>query len=273
MAKYKGEISQAAIDRKRKEGRGQGEGHSYLPWLTIHEVPSDGRAHQIAGWKTEGRDHQLLSDGELDCFYVFEWAKNVIDIREQYPLPLEATLKIAESMGVKHPSHPTSKHPIIMTTDFLLTVQQGDQKFYHPWSFKYAKDLNVKSLRTAEKLEIERVYWNSIRHSPWSIVTELQRPTTLVRNVEIIHESIDLTHFNITSNAVDDISAWLSPRIQRQDIPLRDLASECDRSLGFIKSEVGTSLRVIYHLIANRRWIIDMNSPIEPGNVLVVQNL
>ncbi|GAP97960.1 heteromeric transposase endonuclease subunit TnsA [Leptolyngbya sp. NIES-2104] len=270
MAKYKGEISQEAIDRKRREGRGQGEGHSYLPWLTIHEVPSDGRAHQAAGWKTDKRDHQLLSDGELHCFYVFEWARNVVDIREQYPLPLEATLEIAESMGVKHPLHPTSKHSTIMTTDFLLTVQKGDQRVFHPWSFKYSIDLNVKGLRTAEKLEIERIYWQSVRNCPWSLVTERQLPIQLAKNVEIIHKSLDLTGFNLIYDEVEAINAWLTPRIQLRDTALRHLTTMCDTSLGF---ECGTSLRVAYHLIANRRWIIDMHSPIEPGNILIVQNL
>ncbi|MCA1993289.1 MAG: TnsA endonuclease C-terminal domain-containing protein, partial [Coleofasciculus sp. S288] len=37
--------------------------------------------------------------------------------------------------------------------------------------------------------------------------------------------------------------------------------------------EPGTSLKVAYHLIANRHWLINMNVPIEPGNILIVENL
>jgi hypothetical protein len=269
MAKYKGEISQASIKRKLKEGRGQGEQYNYLPWLTIHDVPSKGRSHVVQGWKSRGRDHHLLSDGELYCFYAFEWFRCIKDIREQFPLSQEATLAIAEGMGISHPAHPISKHPIVMTTDFLLTLEQGGQTIYHALTFKYVSDLNVKRTRTVEKFEIERIYWKT-KDIYWAIVTEQQLPMTLVRNVSIIHESLLLDGYGLTQDEISDISTWLTLRVKQQDKALRHLTSECDRSLGF---EPGTSLRIAYHLIANRHWLIDMNVPIEPGNILVVENL
>lgn len=40
-------------------------------------------------------------------------------------LPLEETLVIADELGLKHPTDPKTNEPIVMTTDFLLTVDKG----------------------------------------------------------------------------------------------------------------------------------------------------
>ena len=58
-------IGASAIEKRLKEGRGQGRGPKYKPWLYIHDVPSRGRAWRTKGWKT-GRPHHLLSDFEYD---------------------------------------------------------------------------------------------------------------------------------------------------------------------------------------------------------------
>lgn len=56
-----------------------------------------------------------------------EWSEQVIDIREQFPLlPLDKTLYIAQKLGIKHPTDPKNKLPIIMTTDMLLTIKQEE---------------------------------------------------------------------------------------------------------------------------------------------------
>jgi hypothetical protein len=71
--------------RFTKEGRGQGTGGNYKPWLTIQDVPSRGRAARPTGWKT-GRVHHFLSDIETAVFYLLDWEDHVLDIREQFPL-------------------------------------------------------------------------------------------------------------------------------------------------------------------------------------------
>jgi hypothetical protein len=40
---------------------------------------------------------------------------------------------------------------------------------------------------------------------------------------------------------------------------LKNIAAECDARLGL---EIGDSLTVARHLIANRKWLIDMNQPL-----------
>jgi hypothetical protein len=72
------------IARFYKEGRGQGHGAEYLPWLTISDVPSHGRSHRVKGRKT-GRIHHLLSDKEWRTFLFLDWCDDVTDIREHAP--------------------------------------------------------------------------------------------------------------------------------------------------------------------------------------------
>ena len=185
MAKPQRRWSESTIEKRLKEGRGSGRGANYLPWLFIHDVPSKGRSWRRKGWKT-GRPHHLLSDLEDDYFLIQEWDSAVTDIREQYPLlPLEETLAIAEECGIRHPGvrHPMKSGeyiPVVMTTDFVITISEGLDSFDRARTIKYAQDL--QSQRTLEKLEIERRYW-ARRNIDWAIVTEREISRVFAQNV------------------------------------------------------------------------------------------
>ncbi len=74
------------LKRYLKEKRGEGEGASYNPWVQIYDLPSEGLSSIVPGWKTEGRDHHVLSTLELYFLYLGSWSRKVVDIREQFPL-------------------------------------------------------------------------------------------------------------------------------------------------------------------------------------------
>lgn len=123
MAKRKRELTNEKTDRFIKEGRGQGSGTEYLPWLCVQKVPSTGRSMRGVGWTT-GRQYTFLSDLECDYFYALDFADEVTDIREQYPhLPLEETKLIAEKLGIEHPKDSKTGVDIVMTTDFVVTYK------------------------------------------------------------------------------------------------------------------------------------------------------
>ncbi|MGP7816533.1 TnsA endonuclease N-terminal domain-containing protein [Niallia sp. 01092] len=57
-----------------------------------------------------------------------EYSGFIVDIREQFPLlPIEETIIIAEELGIKHPTDPNTGEPVVMTTDFLVTVSKNQQ--------------------------------------------------------------------------------------------------------------------------------------------------
>ena len=264
MAGNRQVIDETKIQKFTKEGRGQNEGAAYIPWLTVRDVPTHGFAHRPYGWKT-GREHHLLSNHEFDCFNVAEWSKIIVDIREQYPLlPLENTLAIAEACGFEHPTHPTTKKRVVLTTDFLFTVEIEGRRIEQARTFKPFAEL--ASDRKLEKLEIERLYWKA-HNTDWGIVTEHEIPKALADNVDRIHDRYYREDLGLTFDEICDIALILTRSVNEGTLALRHATQACDRRLGH---EPGTSLSVAYHLIARRYWQIDMNTPINTGEPLIL---
>src|SRR5699024_11896381 len=106
-----------------------GSGAGYQPGLKIEDVSSLGLSTSLKGIKN-GRQHDFLSDLERNYFYLTEFSDVVLDIREQFPLlPQEETIVIAVELGIIHPADPKTGDPIVMSTDFLLTVDKGQVVF------------------------------------------------------------------------------------------------------------------------------------------------
>ncbi len=140
-----------------KEGRGQGgELSNYIPWIKIQDISSQGNASRLIGW-TAKRQHELLSNLERDFFLLLDWEDTVVDIREQFPLNVETTIRIAEEKGIKHSKDNSSGIPIDMTTDFFITVVKNSERKYIARTVKPSEQLEDK--RVIEKFEIEREYW------------------------------------------------------------------------------------------------------------------
>ena len=127
------------------EGRGQGEGAAYRPFLQMGDFSNLGRGHRIQDHRT-GRVHHLFSDLEANYYWLVAWSDQVLDIREQYPLlPREETERIAAELGVQHPKSIGCTNPMVMTTDMLLTVREGDEIHFEARHIKYEESVK-KSL-------------------------------------------------------------------------------------------------------------------------------
>jgi hypothetical protein len=262
MAKRKRVLNERVIQRRQKEGRGKGRGADYQPWLQIQDVPSQGLATRVKGWKT-GRCHHFLSQLECQYFYQLEWASQVSDIREQYPLELDRTLALGERLGIKHPTDPRTREPVVMTTDFVVTIRLDGKLVEQARCLKYAQELVAE--RTIEKLEIERLYWNE-QYVDWGIVTEHEMEPILAANVAWVHPYravMDLVP--VTGEVVRRVTAVLTPAVQARQAPLRELTDACDDQLGCAP---GMSLTVVRHLIANQHWLVEMKQPINPAQPL-----
>ena len=88
------------ISNKTKENRGygKGEGKNYKPYIQAHEFNSQGTTVTRRDWITS-RSVELLSQGEAEYWHILRFNDDIIDIREQIPLPKEDTTAIAEEMG------------------------------------------------------------------------------------------------------------------------------------------------------------------------------
>lgn len=186
MAKYRTRNTEARIARLRADGRGQGTGADYVPWLKIHDFSSLGRVHRRMSAKS-GREVHLMSDGEDDVFLQLDTSPIVTDIREQFPLDRAATILIAEELGFRHPA--ANGVDVVMTSDFLVVWTGGASTAI---AVKTPEDLRKR--RTREKLEIERAFWSD-KHVRW-FLNVVDKPDRALR----------LNHQEIAEwRAVDDL--------------------------------------------------------------------
>jgi hypothetical protein len=254
--------TQAKLDRYIKEGRGQGEGGTYRPWLTVRDVSSKGRSHREPGWKTN-RGHHFLSDQERRVFYLFEWSSKVVDIREQYPLDdLELAMKIAEDMGWKYPCDRETDVPFILTTDFMLTLNQNGEKRQVVRTVKSSEELANK--RVIERLELERRYYQA-KGIEWGVITEKGIPKVLVDNLEWIHGSywLEGTPEMDTEN-LNLLAETLKKRLQELNAPIQQIANNLDQENNL---EDGTFFGLFKYLLARKQVEIDMNKTKITGKI------
>lgn len=257
MAKRNRAISSAKYKKWIKEGRGQGVGVYYKPWLTIHDVSSTGRSHRINGFKIN-REHHFLSDHERDYFYIVEFADSVVDIREQYPLTLSDTLLIAEELGIEHPQDVTTKDNYVLTTDMLLTISSGDKEIYLARTIK-EKDELLKP-RQMEKFEIEKRYWDK-KGIDWGVVTELEINKTLANNLHNIRMSYDLSKLSLFSNMAKEriprlIDIFLGQAVN-QFQSIQDLSDSFDIRYAL---RPGTAITLFHHLILTKKLMVNLSS-------------
>ncbi|MGF1987478.1 MAG: TnsA endonuclease C-terminal domain-containing protein [Nostoc sp. ZfuVER08] len=253
MAKSKQDWTQAKFERYCKEGRGQGSGKNYKPWIKIQDFPSKGRVSRPPGWKTN-REHHLFSDNEKRLFYVFEWSDAIIDIREQFPLiELDLAMSIADEMGINYPKDPQSNTPYVLTTDFMLSVKQGKKIVQKARTIKLIKDLGSQSV--AEKFELEKRYF-AAKGIDWGVITEKEVPKQLAENVEWVHTAYKLEeNADINLEELRNIANILKFRLQESDASINRITTALDKEMNI---EVGTSLYLFRHLIAQKEIIMNM---------------
>jgi hypothetical protein len=236
--------------RRLKEGRGQGVGKDYDPYLTVRDVSSDGWSTRTKGWESSRISH-TLSGIESKVFYVLIWFDSVTDVREQFNLDPDETESIAEELGFKHA---ISSDFHVMTTDFLVT--QTYQDGYREFALS-CKPKNKLTSRTLEKISIEKAYWDR-RGTAFFIITEENYCDVLSTNVEIIyHDWFEDRLSPLVLDNKGEISHVLLAEIEKNPLdPFRDIASRTDKRLGL---NPGMALSLAKHMIARKELQVDMN--------------
>src|SRR5690606_14052665 len=117
-----------------------------------------------------------------------------------------------------------------MTTDFLLTIDKGDGLVEVARTIKMKDDLLNE--RVLEKFEIERVYWER-RQIDWGIVTELEIPKEMARNISYIHDYYDIQSYdafqNINQQHIEDLAMALLQRILNESLSIREITNVFDK--------------------------------------------
>lgn len=254
MAKHRAAWNCRRYHRLIDEGRGQGTGKDYKPWITIHDFASRGVVSRVPG-HTTGRIHHFLSRNETAFFYILDASERALDIREQYPLlPVTETVEIAERMGIRHPRDTVSRYPYVMTTDFVITTAQG----VVARSVKLSREL--KKLRVLEKMEIERAYWDR-RDVEWRIVTEKEIDFQKARNLEWIYRSWHYPEMLPEGKDPLEISSYFRGLFEETDLPVTAIARQTEDAFGL---EAGLGLTTFQYLLLQRQIrTVDLGRPLD----------
>lgn len=143
---------------------------NYKPWLRSRDVcRGNGQRHIIPDMKYPERQIHLMSNLELQVYYMLRENKKVVELFEQYPLNLEKTVSICEEMNLIHPCDPRDGKLVVMTTDFVAAIGMGKDIRFKAYAVKTSEDMNDQ--RILEKLKVEQFYWSTFG-VPWCVITE-----------------------------------------------------------------------------------------------------
>ncbi|MFY3791696.1 TnsA endonuclease C-terminal domain-containing protein [Ureibacillus sp. MALMAid1270] len=259
MTKRNQSWNENKYNRFVKEGRGQGAGKEYKPWLTIQDFPSMGRVSRILGWKS-GRVHHLFSDLQARYFYMLEWEDTVVDIREHYPLlDLEDAIQHKSDLNFKLFTDKDSGYPYTLSTNFLITINRADGvNLQLARSIKMASELEKK--KTLERLEIERRYWTE-KGIDWGVVTQKEISNVLAKNIEWVHSCLySYAERGFTQDELIYLGNSLIERLVDAKHSIRKITADFDKEFNY---DSGTALFVFKFLIASKQIGIDMTNQID----------
>lgn len=252
MAKHRRVWNENQYRKYLAEGRGQGNMDDYTPWIQIQDFPSHGIVSRVKGRKT-GRVHHLMSNLELEYFYLLEWSDKTQDIREQYPLEnIEEAISVAEAAGIRYPYDSSSGFPYVMTSDFLITTENG----LVARAIKPTKEL--KKARVREKLEIERRYWKR-RGIEWRLVTENEIPKTKVRNIQWLYSGQNLHDLIPDDELCNRCKETFVELYNRGSYPIMVILTYIEHDF---KLKAGSGIAAFKSLVCEKKIALDLNKEI-----------
>lgn len=248
-------ITKKKLSQWIKEGRGQGHGEDYIPWLLIKRRQSPtGGSLQYRYVPQLDRFFHLMSKGELNVVRFLLWL-GVIDIRDQFPCwpwshahPLylhpnyhpttlpwsEGTLACAADLGIKHPVYPGTNIKCVPTFDMLVTLPAKESLKAVSIAVKPNEKEVPLTSEDLEKLAIQKEY-SSRLSIPWKLMSSSMIPGTLASNLLIlIHYSSPLTQISIINwdQYIQILNGNISPNLTlSQSLKMVEIELKLDRNI------------------------------------------
>lgn len=232
-------------ESKIKEGLGTGSGKDYQPFDNALSFASMGGHKRIPGIKID-RTHHYFSDLEKKYLFPFEFADNVTDIREQYPLfPLTETQEIASSLNILHPKdHEMKQH--VMRTDYRISFKNSNDMIF---TVKLSDQLTN---RVIQKFEIERVFW-SRRNIRWFILTEKELDPIIFNNIDQLREN-----FHNETTHLKPFTETLKSEKNKKNETIGTIIAEISRVL---KITNAAGRKLFLYLLARKRVRFALHKP------------
>ncbi|MGU3550503.1 TnsA endonuclease N-terminal domain-containing protein [Enterobacter hormaechei] len=166
-------------------------------------------------------------------------------------LPLTLSLKISQLLDIEHPKHPITKDPIIMTTDFLLTCSDGKRIWYEAVTVKPSEKLSDK--RTAEKLDIERVWWELLG-VPFHVFCLSELNQIKSKNIQWITDPKRKNYSSPSNKVREEAKRMLT-------VGTMQLSDVCDTLSHQVGMSNDDALILLKYLIADKEVIVDLARP------------
>lgn len=175
-------MTESALSKRLRAGYGSGDGKSYKPLVEVQCFSSKGVQTRVYDEENDRIVH-VHSNGERTLYHALKYfIPGLFEYKEQYPMERRVTLGAARQLGIRHPVHPGTGVPVMMTLDALTKHRKSDGTAVTTgWDVKPHADLQRP--RVLEKLSLHRAYcnWAGISHR---VVTERSFPRHLVHNLE-----------------------------------------------------------------------------------------
>lgn len=270
-------ITQKKIAQWITEGRGQGHGHDYLPWLLIRRGQSPtGGSLQYRYVPQFDRYFHLMSKAELRVARFLLWL-GVLDLRDQFPCwpwphphPLylhpdyhpqvlpwsEGTLVCAKDLGIRHPVYPGTRIPYVPTFDMLATTSSREDVRAVAIAVKPEETEVSLTCEDLEKLAIQKEY--SLRlNFPWKLMSGTMIPPILSSNLLIlIHYSgqLEVSLSYQWDRFIEVLNASISPNLTMNE------------TLRAVEAETKLPCHIVRDLFHKALWFrktnIDLRQPI-----------
>jgi hypothetical protein len=253
MSKKRKNITTFDRDRWRDDWLKNKEEGNYKPYFNTRDIASSGNKHRVAGLKSGGRVHHLLSTNEYFQFLHLEFDPNVKNIYDQYLLPLDETKAIANELDVKHPKYQNSagKPDSPVTTDFVVEYHTGVKR-----AISVKAKSALKNNRTLEKQTLERAYWET-NLTQWNMSLDVNLKTNMSINLELLYPFKVLEpivfYEVLSSKWLPNFFACLS---EHPDLPLSEVIEMAANNIGV---EYKTSANLFFNAIWNHLIIFDFN--------------
>ncbi len=255
-------------EKKIAEGRCQGEGTDYKPYINNQDIASQGRTTRHRGIKAE-RQLITLSDYETKCRRIFEFSQVIVQIKEQYAVDINETRVIADTLGIKHPADPQTKELVPVDFDFFLEVKQGDgETRWIARTFKQKDKLCDR--RVIEKFEIARE-WCRQNNISWGIITEDELDSTVCKNIEKVNAYYDIASVGFKKLRAKErrrLIEYFVGQVLACSEPIRDLCVELEEKF---ELEYGVGLGLFKYLVAHHILEINLTKELEVSDVVPVK--
>lgn len=258
MAKHRRKWNEIAFRSYIREGRGQGAGADYTPWILIQDFASKGMVSRVQG-ETTGRIHHLMSNLETSFFFIMDWSDDVLDICEQFPLlDLHTAVEIADKAQIKYPYDPQSGFPYVMTSDFYI------QTIGEPMVISIKTSSDLDDFRVREKLELERRYWN-YHGIKWRVATEKEINMVKAKNIEWLSQAKNLHVFGLPQDIQTQCCSYFESHYASKSIPVGNLLKDTEEEFCL---NAGMGLNIYKHLAYRKRIKIDIDVAINAADFI-----